>query len=119
SRRRWAAIRGRLRRRGLPGGRLDRLKAPAGLDLGAITPGEIAISILAEIVQHRRSGKAVEVEGLPCAATQARDPICGMLVEITAARFRSEVRGRTTYFCCIGCKGTFDQDPARYLTEPA
>jgi len=119
SRRRAAAVLDRLRRRGVPGGRLERLKAPAGLDLGAITPGEIAISILAEIVQHRRSGKAVEAEGLPGPATEARDPICGMLVEIAAARFRSEAAGRTTYFCCIGCKETFDQDPARYLTEPA
>ena len=36
--------------------RLAKLKAPAGLDLGAITPDEIALSILAEIVAVRRKG---------------------------------------------------------------
>ena len=43
-----------LRARGIPEDRLRRLKAPAGLDLGAVTPEEIAVSILAEIVAHRR-----------------------------------------------------------------
>ena len=48
-----------LAQRGISGERLSQLKAPAGLDLGAITPDEIAISILAEIVAVRR-GKARE-----------------------------------------------------------
>ena len=42
--------------------RLDRLKAPAGLDLGAITPEEIALSILAEIVMLRRKRQRAEAE---------------------------------------------------------
>ena len=37
------------------------------------------------------------------------DPICGMTVEIATARHRSEAGGRTTYFCCAGCKATFEQ----------
>jgi len=43
-----------MARRGISEERLGRLKAPAGLDLGAITPEEIAISILAEIVAVQR-----------------------------------------------------------------
>jgi xanthine dehydrogenase accessory factor len=43
-----------LAERGVAAARLAKLKAPAGLDLGAITPDEIAISILAEIVAARR-----------------------------------------------------------------
>ena len=115
SRRRAAAILEHLRQRGVPSDRLGRFKAPAGLDLGAVTPAEIAISILAEIVQHHRDDKGAEAGPAPAAATEATDPICGMRVEIATAHYRSEVAGRTTYFCCLRCKETFEQDPQRYL----
>jgi xanthine dehydrogenase accessory factor len=118
SRKRTTAILGRLSQRGVAADRLGRLKAPAGLDLGAVTPVEIAISILAEIVQHHRGDKTVEAEPAADATTptEALDPICGMSVEIATARYRSDVAGRITYFCCLHCKETFDQDPGRYLT---
>ena len=117
SRKRTTSILGRLTQRGVAADRLGRLKAPAGLDLGAVTPVEIAISILAEIVQHHRSDKTVEAEAPSDTATptEAIDPICGMSVEIASARYRSDVAGRTTYFCCLHCKETFDGDPGRYL----
>ena len=54
SRRKMASLREKLIADGVDSNRLDRVKAPAGLDLGAITPEEIAISILAEIVAVRR-----------------------------------------------------------------
>jgi len=54
SRKKAAALKQALGKRGIDGERLARLKAPAGLDLGAITPDEIALSILAEIIAHRR-----------------------------------------------------------------
>jgi xanthine dehydrogenase accessory factor len=60
-----AALKATLVQRGITSERLDKLKAPAGLDLGAITPDEIALSILAEIVAMRR-GK------MPRAAESAR-----------------------------------------------
>ena len=117
SRKRTTSILGRLSQRGVAADRLGRLKAPAGLDLGAVTPVEIAISILAEIVQHHRSDKTVEAEAPSdtTTPTEAIDPICGMSVEIASARYRSDVAGRTTYFCCLHCKETFDGDPGRYL----
>jgi xanthine dehydrogenase accessory factor len=117
SRKRTTSILGRLSQRGVAADRLGRLKAPAGLDLGAVTPVEIAISILAEIVQHHRSDKTVEAETPSDTATPAEaiDPICGMSVEIASAPYRSDVAGRTTYFCCLHCKETFDRDPGRYL----
>ena len=55
SRKKAEALKAALAKRGVPAERLAKLKAPAGLDLGAITPDEIAISILAEIVAVRRS----------------------------------------------------------------
>jgi xanthine dehydrogenase accessory factor len=55
SRKKAEALKATLAKRGVLAERLARIKAPAGLDLGAITPDEIAISIVAEIVAVRRS----------------------------------------------------------------
>ena len=116
SRRRAAAIVERLRQRGVPAERLGRLKAPAGLDLGAVTPAEIAISILAEVVQHHRGDKGVETA--PAASvSEARDPVCGMTVDMATARYRTEAAGQITYFCCLPCKETFEQNPERYVAD--
>jgi len=57
SRRKWAALREKFLAQGVEASALDRVKAPAGLDLGAITPEEIAMSILAEITRERRRGQ--------------------------------------------------------------
>jgi xanthine dehydrogenase accessory factor len=117
SRRRAGVILERLEQRGVPLERRSRLKAPAGLAIGAVTPEEIAVSILAEIIQHRRSDKAVGAEKEPAPPTvriASKDPICGMTVDGATAKFRSEFAERTVYFCCRHCKEMFDQDPERY-----
>ncbi|HVZ02296.1 MAG TPA: heavy metal translocating P-type ATPase [Dongiaceae bacterium] len=50
----------------------------------------------------------------------AKDPVCGMTVEIAAARHKTEHQGQTYYFCCGGCRGKFEADPQRYLApKPA
>jgi xanthine dehydrogenase accessory factor len=64
SRRKMAALRAKLVAEGIDAGALDRIKAPAGLDLGAITPEEIAMSILAEITIERRRGQRSELPKL-------------------------------------------------------
>ncbi len=63
SRKKAHALKAALAQRGVPADRLARLKAPAGLDLGAITPEEIAISIVAEIVAARRRGSSPGAKG--------------------------------------------------------
>ncbi|MBI2469472.1 MAG: XdhC family protein [Candidatus Rokubacteria bacterium] len=115
--RRAAAVVETLRARGVAEDRLRRLKAPAGLDLGAVTPEEIAVSILAEIVRVRRSaepGPRSDAPPAPSTVPEARDPVCGMTVEVARARATSEAGGRSFYFCCAGCKERFDRDPAAY-----
>ena len=118
SRRRAGVILDALRARGVPPDRVGRLKAPAGLDIGAVTPQEIAVSILAEIIQQRRSDKAgateAEQPAAPAIRIESKDPICGMMVDSVTAKFRSEFSGRPVYFCCRHCKEMFDQDPVRY-----
>jgi xanthine dehydrogenase accessory factor len=120
SRRRAEAVLADLRRRGLPEARLQRIRAPAGLAIGAVTPEEIALSIMAEIVQARRARPpAALVRHDPPAAdrtaAEARDPVCGMVVEVATARHTATHRGRMFYFCCAGCRQAFEADPDRFL----
>jgi len=121
SRKRAAGVIESLKRRRVPAGHIDRLKAPAGLDLGAVSPEEIAVSILAEIVQQRRAHKPEpgddDAEGIAAAAVEGRDPVCGMIVEPASATYRTQARGRVFHFCCAGCKDTFDRDPERYAAR--
>jgi len=128
SRKRAATIVETLRHRGVPAERLARLKAPAGLDIGAVTPEEIAVSILAEIIQarHHRAhslplapGAGAAVLAEPLISPEAKDPICGMTVEVATARHQSDWAGRSVYFCCRHCKETFDAEPARYAAALA
>ena len=56
SRRKAAALKARLIEDGVATDRVARLRGPAGLDIGAITPEEIALAILADIVRERRRG---------------------------------------------------------------
>ena len=55
SQRRWATTRARLEAEGVDAAALDRVNAPIGIEVGAETPEEIALSIMAEVVAHRRS----------------------------------------------------------------
>ncbi len=105
-----------LRKKGIPRERLNRVHAPAGLQIGAISPEEIAVSILAEIVQFVRSEPLpIVAPSLPIVEDEAKDPICGMLVDPSRAKHQSQYQGRTFYFCCAHCKQTFDKDPANAL----
>jgi len=96
---------------------LEGLRAPAGLRIGAQGGEEIALSILAEIVERRRAAPRPKRVALPMAAPAepATDPVCGMTVAVATARHRAEHQGRTWYFCCAGCREKFVQDAERYL----
>jgi xanthine dehydrogenase accessory factor len=111
-----AKIIGALRERGIEKAKLDRVRAPAGLNIQARSQEEIAVSILAEIIQISRSpaAKPLELTVLPVMEEAAKDPICGMSVDIAKAKHSSEFEGRWFYFCCAGCKHRFDQEPEKY-----
>ena len=124
SRTRGAAVRALLEERGVPG--VATIRNPAGLDLGARTPPEVALSILAEIVQARPGGVRVEATApaavAPVVATPAQatavDPVCGMSVMVAAARQTAQVDGVAYYFCCAGCRAKFLGAPQTYLAHP-
>jgi xanthine dehydrogenase accessory factor len=116
-----------LRDKGVQPELLQRVKCPAGLQLGAVTPPEIGFSIMAEILQFRRSSEAVgeASTAVPAAdmlsdTTAVRpdaavvDPVCGMTVQAAGARYMSAYDGKTFLFCGIGCKERFDREPGRY-----
>jgi YHS domain-containing protein len=44
-----------------------------------------------------------------------KDPVCGMNVDEKTAKFKSEYKGKTFYFCNQSCKVTFDKSPTRYV----
>ena len=83
-----------------------KLKFPAGLDIGAVTAEEIALSILAEMVQVRRSDPPATAPEPP-QGELVKDPICGMTVDVRTARHVLEKDGAKYYFCCAGCKERF------------
>jgi len=125
SRKRGAAVLGYLADRGVPQDQLDRVRVPAGLDLGPTTHQEIAVAILAELVQVRASGAltaaaamaGATAAGAAAGPAQAIDPVCGMTVDAGPASYPLEHEGSTYYFCMAGCRRSFEQDPAAYLKE--
>jgi xanthine dehydrogenase accessory factor len=125
SRKRFAELRDALAASGIPRGVLDGIAAPAGLDIGARTPEEIALSVMAQIVERRRrparaapEPKEADAPRSAGAPGEAIDPVCGMTVAIAGARHSAEVKGRMYYFCCAGCRTKFLADPARYPSSP-
>jgi xanthine dehydrogenase accessory factor len=132
SKKRRDAVLEYLRGSGLSEEKLARLKCPAGLDFGAVTPEEIALSILAEIVQLRRQplgsaqGKSLisnlQLQHAASSAVEmadAKDPVCGMMVEIAGARYTAIHAGQVYYFCSAGCQRSFETTPEKYLvSEP-
>ncbi len=117
SRRRGATVLGYLADRGVPQEDLDRVRVPAGLDLGKTTHQEIAVAILAELVQLRASGALHGLQGAVPTAPQAQavDPVCGMTV--TAEGRPATWDGNDYYFCGAGCRQAFEKDPGAYLNR--
>ena len=125
-----------LRQKGFEDHDLARIEAPAGLDIGARRGDEIALSIMTEIVQRRRSAESInwpaaaeetesedrqEPDGSSGGGSElpetAVDPICGMSVRTAGAAHNHEHDGTVYFFCCAGCRTKFAQSPAEHLEK--
>jgi len=144
-----------LQAKGVTQERIRQIRVPAGLNIGAATPEEIAVSILAELIQQRaqktksegasKSPEKAQIETIvatpsrssapepmlaakasPSASavllpvlnnTQARDPICGMSVDTSKAKYKTEYQGKWFYFCCGGCLQKFSANPQAYAAQ--
>ena len=109
-----------LRGKGVSPEALQRVKYPAGVDIGAETPEEIALSILTEIVQRMRAGRTgVLLEPAAQAAESgSTDPVCNMTVNVAESRYHSSHNGTAFHFCCLGCKEQFEREPDAYAVRP-
>jgi xanthine dehydrogenase accessory factor len=104
---------------------LREIHTPAGLDINAKLPEEVAVSILAQIVSHIRNESIQDSAEKKSANEPAENsayfvnPVCQVPVEKKTAKYVVQFQERDYYFCCDGCKVAFEADPEKYaLPEP-
>jgi xanthine dehydrogenase accessory factor len=128
SRKRGESILGYLADRGVSPELLERVRVPVGIDLGHTSHPEIAVSVLAELVELRAKG-VLDPEPVTTMSPEpivhhhdhgsggtAIDPVCGMTVPADDTSQPFEFEGETYYFCCPGCRAAFEKDPSAYTT---
>lgn len=119
-----------LRGEGISEERIAQLRSPVGLDINAKLASEVAISILAEIIDHFRNRKSTEDSccgsstAAETASTLAEDkfaedyyinPVCNVPVSKKNPKHIVDYQGEQVYFCCDGCKVSFEKEPAKYM----
>lgn len=124
-----------LASKGVPSKRIEALKSPVGFDINAKLAGEVAISILAEIVEDFRNEKPVKSDCCGSKASEKKEaiqeesvsekfteeyyinPVCGVPVSKKSPKHIINYQGEKVYFCCDGCKVSFEKNPSQYIPE--
>lgn len=108
SERRGAAVLGQI---GLTAEERARVHSPVGLPIGSVTPGEIALSVVAQVVRAVRTeglrAPDVPAAGAPAAPRVEVDPVCGMDVVVDDDALRGVRDGREWFFCGAGCRESY------------
>ncbi len=124
-------IRNYLLEQGISEKRTRQLRSPVGLDINAKLASEVAISILAEVIDHFRNGNVAdnmpvheketdaELPSDPAGEKFAEDyyinPVCNVPVSKKNPKHVVEYEGEKVYFCCDGCKVSFEAEPSKYI----
>ncbi|MFI5134671.1 MAG: XdhC family protein, partial [Chitinophagales bacterium] len=124
SRKKKASVFEYLSHQGIGNNLLDQVKCPAGLNINAKKPEEVAISILAEIIQVQSQAPVANeispLEELKSEGVQAKfyiNPVCGIPIDMNNPKHIVEYKGEKVYFCCDGCKIKFDAEPEKYMKK--
>jgi xanthine dehydrogenase accessory factor len=105
--------------------RLDAIHSPAGININAKRPEEVAISILAEMILEQNNLQATGFTQFTTTNTATPapkyyiNPVCGIPVDINNPKHIVEYNNEKVYFCCDGCKTQFDAAPEKYMKSPA
>jgi xanthine dehydrogenase accessory factor len=123
SRKRGAAVLSYLEDRGFAQSQISKVNLPAGLDLGHTTHREMAVSILAQLVQLRAAGSLAQ-KATPnllqmAQPTEVIDLVCGMTVTAEKSNRPFDYEGTTYYFCAPGCRTAFEKDPSSFINQEA
>ena len=113
----------------IPAERIAQLRSPVGLDINAKLASEVAISILAEVIADFRKDKTSS--GSCCGGSKNEEreeivneqfaedyyinPVCNVPVSKKNPKHIIEYEGEKVYFCCDGCKFSFENDPTQYI----
>ena len=108
-----------LRQRGISFEQLKKIKTPAGLNINAKLPEEVAVSILAQIIEFIRKEDAemptLKKESKPAEMDDLFiNPVCNVPVQKSTAKHVINYKKKDYYFCCDGCKVSFEKEPAKY-----
>lgn len=131
SRKKTEDIKAFLIEKGIDPIRANQLKSPVGLDINAKLASEVAISILAEVIDHFRKGNFSKeenvdensIEKTSAVASNAFEeeyyinPVCNVPVSKANPKHIVSYKGENVYFCCDGCKTTFEKNPSAYFPE--
>ncbi len=114
------AIYTELRKMDITFDQIKTIKTPAGIDINAKTPDEVAISILAEIItDFRKSSEDEKGLASPKIELQNDDlylnPVCNIPIQKSTAKHILDYKGEKVYFCCDGCKVSFENEPEKYM----
>lgn len=122
-----------LTKEGISEGRVSQLRSPVGLDINAKLASEVAISILAEVIADFRKENKTKAAGSCCGSSKAAEaktstpaddkfaedyyinPVCNVPVSKKNPKHIVEYAGEKVYFCCDGCKVSFDKEPSKYV----
>jgi len=111
-----------LRLKGVSFDQLRSIHTPAGLDIGAKLPEEVAISILAQIITVFRAKQAELAQQRPENPLEALpnedyylNPVCKIPIQKSTAKHVLMYNNEKVYFCCDGCKVSFEKNPEKYM----